>query len=89
MEYRISGHYQAQALCEISLDTNGCNYLVIYGSHINGGWCVIPNWNIGCEMGTPSDTFFNAESLVRAGLSERPAKAIAAAIADTLRGSSY
>lgn len=85
MTYRISARYKASALCEISVDVDGLNYLVIYGSHINGVWCCIPNWEIGCEMGDPTDTFFNTEALTRAGLGANAARAIASAIAVTVK----
>lgn len=80
--YNIGAIYHAEVLLEISVDVNGSNYLVIYGSHCNGGFCCIPNWNIGCEMGDPTDTFYNAEALQRCKVSKKNAKAIAAAIAD-------
>lgn len=83
MNYRISAQYSAEVLLEISVDVNGSNYLVIYGKHVNGGFCCIPNWNISCEMGDPSDTFYNMESLTRCRISKTNARAIAAAIRDT------
>lgn len=84
MNYNISARYKASVLCEISVDVDGLHYLVIYGTHINGGWCCIPNWILGCEMGDHTDTFFNTEALVRAGLNTNAAKAIASAIALTV-----
>lgn len=71
---------RAEAWFEISVDHRGSNYLVIFGEHINGGWCAIPNWGISCEMSDPTDTFFNQESLEKAGISSGAAKAIALAI---------
>lgn len=85
MTYKISARYKASALCEISVDVDGLNYLVIYGSHINGGWCCVPNWGIGCEMSDASDTFYNMEALIHVGLSSAAAKAIAAAIAESVK----
>lgn len=84
MIYRISAAYPVKAQLEISVDVGGNNYLVIYGNHINGGFCCIPNWNIACEMSDPSDTFFNAEALMRCKMSKNLAKAIAAAIRDAV-----
>lgn len=81
MEFKIECQYPAKVLFEISVDADGNNFLVIYGKHINGGFCCIPNWGIGCEMGEPSDTFYNYESLHRHGLSELQAKAVSYAIA--------
>lgn len=80
MDYTIQSTYPVEALFEFSVDTDGLNFLVIYGKHINGGFCCIPNWQISCEMSEPSDTFFNAEALQRAGLSGHCAKAISQAI---------
>ena len=80
MKFRVERFCTAAVSFEISVDVDGSNYLVIYGSHINGGFCCIPNWNIGCEMSDPTDTFYNAEALMRCKLKKSAAKAIAAAI---------
>lgn len=82
MQYNISGRYPAEVCFEISVDVNGNSYLVIYGKHVNGGYLCIPNWNIGCEVGDPSDTFYTMEALMRCKISKNYAKAIAAAIRD-------
>lgn len=84
MNYHISAVYTASvaAVFEISVNIDGNNYLVIYGNHINGGFCCIPNWNIACEMGKPIDDFYNMEALRRCKISKNHAKAIAAAIRD-------
>ena len=80
MDYKISKRYKASVQFESSVDCDDNNYLVIYGKHINGGWCCIPNWGIGCEMSDPDDTFYNYENLVRRGIEAPHAKAIANAI---------
>ena len=82
MTYIIQAIYKAEAMLEISVDVNGNNYLVIYGNHVNGGFCCIPNWGYACEMGDPSDTFYNAESLTRCKMAKSCAKAIAEAICE-------
>lgn len=82
MDYRIGARYHAEVSFEISVDVNGNNFLVIYGTHINGGFCCIPNWNISCEMSDPTDTFYNRESLMRCKITKTAASAIAAAIKD-------
>lgn len=82
VSYKIQCQYPAKVLFEISVDVDGNTYLVIFGSHINGGFCCIPNWGIACEMGDPSDTFYNSEGLIRSGLPKSAARAIAAAIRD-------
>ena len=79
--YKIYGNYPVTAQKEFCVDCNGNNFLIIYGSHINGGFCCIPNWAFGCEMSTPEDTFFNAEMLSRR-FDEETAKAIACGIRD-------
>lgn len=80
MEYTISGSYPVKTAFEISVDVNGHNYLVIYGKHVNGGFCCIPNWCVACEMGEPSDIVYNTEALVKRRVSKKSAKAIASAI---------
>lgn len=69
--------YKAEALFEVQFDTCGSNYLVIYGKHINGYYCCIPNWQKGCEMSEPTDTYYNYNQLCSAGINERAAKEIA------------
>ena len=77
--------YKGTVLFETDLSVNGYSYLTIYGRHINGGFCCIPNWNIGCERSEPNDTFYNTEKLVGAGLSEETANAIAKGIYETYK----
>lgn len=84
MNYTIQKTYKASVLCEISVDAHGYNFLVLYGKHINGGWCAIPNHGISCEMSDADDTFYNAEALIHRGLSVKTARAVAAAIAATV-----
>ena len=72
--------YQATILFEVSIDVRGDNYLVIYGKHVNGYFCCIPNWGIGCEMAEPSDIFYNTEKLLFAKCPKYSAKEIATAI---------
>ncbi|MBQ9713703.1 MAG: hypothetical protein IJV83_00080 [Clostridia bacterium] len=69
--------YNAQVLFEISADVRGDSYLVIYGKHVNGYFCCIPNWGIGCEMAEPSDIFYNTEKLLFAKCPKYSAKDIA------------
>lgn len=82
--YSIGRQYDASVLFEISVNTCGNNYLVIYGKHVNGYFCCIPNWNVGCEMAEPSDVFYNRSRLVDdACLGMNAADAIAKAIKNT------
>lgn len=66
-----------QAYFEAEVNYNGLSYTVIYGEHLNGGWCCVPNWGIGCEMGSIRDLAFNASALEQVGLKPGAAKAIA------------
>lgn len=52
---------------EISVDTNGYGFHVIFGSQINGNFLCIPNWSIGCELGSYQDRFWNIESIIKSG----------------------
>lgn len=79
-EYKIIAKHKANVVCEFTVETDGFSYLVIYGTHVNGSFCAIPNHGIACEMTDPSDIFYNYQSLKRHGISEHDAKAIAAAI---------
>lgn len=72
--------YNVKAQFEVSFEANGSYFLVIYGRHENGGFCCIPNLNVGCEMADTADTFYNYEKLRGAGLSKVDAEAVAQAV---------
>ncbi len=77
--YTIGMDFPVKALFEISISVKGSSYLVIYGKHVNGYFCAIPNWEISCEMAEPGDTFFNASRLacvLKADVSREIANAI-------------
>ncbi len=84
--HKIQKQYGCSALFEISVDTNGYNFLVIFGKHISGYYCAIPNWNLCCEMSEACDTYYNYERLSEAirktnvGLEREIAKELAEAI---------
>lgn len=59
----IRATYPASVTNEFSVDIDGENYIVIYGRHVNGGFCCIPSHNFGCELGSADDTFYNAKKL--------------------------
>ena len=63
--------FEASVIFEANIDACGSCYLVIYGRHVNGYFCAIPNWHISCEMAEPSDTFYNFERLIGAGRARR------------------
>lgn len=69
--------YKSNTIFEADISVNGQSYLIIYGKHINGYFCCIPNWNIGCEMAEPIDTYYNANKLNKAGIRATTAEAIA------------
>lgn len=79
--YTVHDNYPVHALKEFNVDVDGYSFLVIYGTHINGGFCCIPNWQFGCEMSSPDDTFYNAEMLGRR-FEPHIAKAVAYGIRD-------
>lgn len=74
----------AKIIFEHDLQFNGYSYLVIFGSHINGGFINIPNWNIGTKASKEGSIIYNAEQLTKAGLDEPTAWTIAQHISDTL-----
>lgn len=84
MDYKISyiGDDSINNIHHIGIDYNGNYYSVIFGRYINGGFCCIPNFGVGCELSNFSDILWNAESLSRALKSKRTAKVIAMAIAE-------
>ena len=65
----------------IGVEYHGVHYSVIFGKYVNGGFCAIPNFRVGCELSDFTDTLWNTESLDRALKNEKAATAIAAAIA--------
>ena len=78
---KLGRHRAKVDLDELSLNFDGLNYLVIYGSHVNGGFIAIPNVGLCVEAsGDPSDTFYNSEKLQVTGLSKDHADTIAHAI---------
>lgn len=81
MDFKIETNYNANVLFETSVAMNGQSYLVIYGEHINGNFCCVPEQGWGCEMAEPSDVFYNSRSLVNCGAPEEVADALAKAIA--------
>ena len=75
-----SKKFNAHTIGEFSIDIDGTSYLVIYGTHINGGWCAIPSHSISCEMGNPMDIIYNTERLSAVGIDQAAAIIIAGAI---------
>lgn len=84
-QYKINyvGDNEIKEVHHIGLSCDGNYYSVIFGKYVNGAFCSIPNWGIGCELSFDfKDTLWNEESLY-AVLKRKPAsKAIASAIAE-------
>lgn len=56
LEWKIEHAFNTgEQIREISVAVNGFSYLVIYGSHINGGFCAIPNREASCELSALDD----------------------------------
>lgn len=55
--------YYATKPYEINISTNGNSFHVLLGSHLGGNFICIPNWEIGCELASFSDAFWNSEKL--------------------------
>lgn len=67
---------------ELSIDYDGFNYLVIFGTHVNGGFFLILNHGVCGDLANYNDEFWNAESIGRAlGGDYNTGKAIAHVIA--------
>ena len=48
MKYEIENVYPSESINEFSVAINGLSYLVIFGRHVNGGFCALPReW---CEL---------------------------------------
>lgn len=67
---------------EVTLEIEGWSYHLIFGRQINGWFICVPNWNIGAELGHPTDTYWNNTSLNSAGAGKRNAYYISAALSE-------
>jgi len=66
---------------EAEVSARGSTFHMIFGSHEYGNYLCIPNWNIGTEMASLSDRFWNYERLIQyAGLAEVDACSVADAL---------
>ena len=50
-------------LVETEVTGKGSSFHLLVGPQENGHFACIPNWNIGCELASYSDTFWNREQL--------------------------
>lgn len=84
LEWEIEHTFNTgEQIREISVAVNGFSYLVIYGSHINGGFCAIPNREVSCELSSLDDfnsIDYNAERIGKALKNQAVGHAIAEAI---------
>ena len=49
---------------EANIEHNGNSFLVVYGRHINGGFCAFPKYNVATELsGYDGDYSFNCKKL--------------------------
>ncbi len=85
MNAKIQASYQANVHFEISLSIAGESYLVIYGEHINGNFCCVPDCGWGCEMAEPNDTYYNSNRLQSCGAKKEIADSIAKAIKEYVK----
>ena len=75
--------YEASVIFEAGIQPgDGFSYLTIYGKHVNGYFCCLPSFSIGCEMAEPDDIFYNKARLIEAGLSVDQANNVARAICE-------
>lgn len=80
MKFKIETVFDANVSFEFNVAIGGWTYLVIYGNHINGGFCCVPNWKWGCEMAGPREVAYNRDKLIDCGAPEEVATEIAKAI---------
>ena len=53
----------AGSLLELDICANGWDFHAIIGSHRDGRFLCIPNWDIGIELSRLGDSFWNEERL--------------------------
>lgn len=80
MKSKIETIFEAKVMYEFNVAIDGWTYLVIYGKHVNGGFCCVPNWKWGCEMAGPNEVAYNRDKLMECGAKEEIANEIAKAI---------
>lgn len=82
-KYKITyvGDRDISNIHHIGVEHNGNYYSVIFGRYVNGGFCSIPNWQVGCELATTGDVFWNAGAIGRALKDDKAGRIIAEAIA--------
>lgn len=84
-DYEISyiGDSSVKNVHHIGVNYNGNYYSVIFGEYVNGGFCSIPNWEVGCELSyAMDDVTCNSTSIGNALNNRGAGKVIAMAIAE-------
>ena len=59
----LVNEFEATANNELSIDYDGSNYLVIYGTHVNGGWFAIINHGVSGNLASFDDVYYNEEQI--------------------------
>lgn len=86
MRWEIENVHASGVFKEVSVAVGDYSYLVIFGKHVNGGFCCIPNFNAGCELSSHdrfSDIGYNAEKIGKALKNKTVGRCIAEAISGT------
>ena len=65
---------------EIEVTARGSSFHLIVGHHAYGNYKCIPNWDIGTELSSLSDHFWNLQQLCNAKLNEVDACSVAYAL---------
>lgn len=69
--------FKASVIFEAIICVNGYRFLTIYGHHVNGYFCCIPNWKLCCEMAEAEDVYYNTMKLKGCGIDEETAVRLA------------
>lgn len=65
---------------EIEVSARGSYFHLLVGHHAYGNYIVIPNWDIGTELASLSDSFWNLERLCKTKLKKVDACSVAYAL---------
>ena len=72
---------QRESPYEAEVTARGCSFHLLFGSHAYGNYICIPNWNVGSELASLTDTFWNTDRLIRySGLTKTDACSVAFAL---------
>lgn len=65
---------------EFEVKARGSYFHLLIGSHAYGNFICIPNWNVGTELSSLSDLFWNCERLSKTNLKNVDACSVAYAL---------